>query len=377
LKGFVRRDSGRAAKDAAGRQKPRPGAKKQDVFERRASPPFRNYLRGASQATLCAVGYKMSFLSKLQPVFIVAAALAGIGAGKFVPGLERYAGHFIEIFLMGMLFFGFLNVDIKEISKSFSDLRFSVSALIINFIFTPLFTLALSKIFLAGRLDVQIGLIMLLVTPCTDWYLIFTGLANGNVPLGASILPLNLLLQIILLPVYLLLFMGAEVSFGFDVILKSILLVLIIPLFSANIVKFIVYKMKQHDVLKKILTKSDDIQFILLCLAIIAMFASHGVLLLGNTMLFVTLLPALVIFFAVIFFLSLCTGKLLHLPFKNIIPLIFTTQARNSPVSLAIAVVTFPHQPVISLVLVMGPLIELPILAINSSILKKIAARSV
>jgi ACR3 family arsenite efflux pump ArsB len=321
----------------------------------------------------------MSFLSKFQPVIIIAAALAGIAAGKFIPGLEQYAGHFIEVFLMCMLFFVFLNVDIKEISKSFSDLRFSLSALIINFIFTPLFTFALAKIFLAGRLDVQLGLIMLLVTPCTDWYLIFTGLANGNVPLGASILPLNLLLQIILLPVYLLLFMGSEVSFGFDVIFKSILLVLIIPLFSANAVKFVVQRIKRQDTLKNtlknILTKADDIQFILLCLAIIAMFASQGVLLLGNTMLFVTLLPALVIFFAVIFCLSLCTGKLLHLPFKNIIPLIFTTQARNSPVSLAIAVVTFPQQPVISLVLVMGPLIELPILALNSIILKKIAAR--
>ena len=317
----------------------------------------------------------MSFLSKLQPVFIIAAALTGIGAGKLIPPLEQYAGNCIEVFLMGMLFFVFLNVDVKEITKSFSDVRFSLAALIINFIFTPLFTFMLAKTFLAGRLDVQIGFIMLMVTPCTDWYLIFTGLANGDVPLGASILPLNLILQIILLPVYLLLFMGTDVSFGFDVILQSIVLVLIIPLAAANAVKYIVTKIKRQEALAKLLTKADDIQFILLCCAIIAMFASQGVLLLDNTILFITLLPVLLLFFAVLFCLALGTGKLLHLPFKNIIPLIFTTSARNSPVSLAIAVVTFPSQPVISLVLVMGPLIELPILAINSVILKKWEAR--
>ncbi len=44
---------------------------------------------------------------------------------------------------------------------------------------------------------------MLMVTPCTDWYLLFTGIARGNVPLSASILPMNLILQLALLPLYL------------------------------------------------------------------------------------------------------------------------------------------------------------------------------
>ena len=311
----------------------------------------------------------MGILSKLQPLFIILSALTGIVLGKTVPALEKYTGNFIEPFLMFMLFFVFLNVELKEISKSFSDLRFSIAALIINFVITPLFTFALSKLFLAGQIDLQIGFIMLMVTPCTDWYLIFTDAAKGNVPLGASILPLNLILQIILLPLYLLVFMGTEVSFGPGAIMQSILLVLIIPLAAANIAKFTAKKINRQSCLEKLLKKSDDIQFILLCLAIISMFSSQGSLLLGNTILFIKLLPPLLLFFVVIFCFSFFTGKILKLPFNNIIPLIFTTSARNSPVSLAIAAITFPLQPVISLVLVMGPLIELPVLAINSVLL--------
>jgi ACR3 family arsenite efflux pump ArsB len=67
-------------------------------------------------------------------------------------------------------------------------------------------------------------------------------------------------------------------------------------------------------------------------------------------------------------------GKKLKMPFQNTIPLLFTTSARNSPVSLAIAVISFPSDPVICLALVIGPLIELPILALNSVILKKMNA---
>ena len=239
----------------------------------------------------------MSILSKLQPLFIILSALIGIVFGKIIPVLEKLTGNFIEIFLMFMLFFVFLNVELKEISKSFSDLRFSISALIINFVITPLFTFVLSKLFLAGQIDLQIGFIMLMVTPCTDWYLIFTGLANGNVPLGASILPLNLILQIILLPLYLLLFMGTEVSFGLGAIIQSLLLVLIIPLVTANIVKFTAKKINRQSNLAKLLKQSDDIQFILLCFAIISMFSSQGSLLLGNTILFIKLLPPLLLFF--------------------------------------------------------------------------------
>jgi ACR3 family arsenite efflux pump ArsB len=42
-----------------------------------------------------------------------------------------------------------------------------------------------------------------------------------------------------------------------------------------------------------------------------------------------------------------------------------------TPLSLAIAVVTFPEQPLISLALVIGPLIELPVLSVISGILKR------
>lgn len=284
--------------------------------------------------------------------------------------IEQNAGKFIEIFLVLMLFFVFLGVDIKKITKSFTDLRFSVSALLINFLWTPIFSFALARIFFPGNTSLQTGFIMLMVTPCTDWYLIFTALANGNVALGSSILPLNLMLQIILLPVFLFIFVGQKVSFGAGLAVQSILFVLVIPLAAACMVKLISGKAAVN--LEKILAKNDAVQFVLLCLAIVSMFASEGSTLIDNLNIFVKLLFPLVIFFAVNLFLSLFTGKKLKLPFRDVVPLVFTTSARNSPVALAIAVIVFPLDPVISLVLVIGPLIELPVLAVDAVLLRKL-----
>jgi ACR3 family arsenite efflux pump ArsB len=312
----------------------------------------------------------MGLFTKLQAVFIIFAAFLGIALGKACVKIEQNAGGTVEIFLMAMLFFTFLGVDIKRISGSFKDLRFSVSALLVNFLWTPVFAFLLAKMFFPEQAALQTGFIMLMVTPCTDWYLIFTGLANGNVTLGASILPLNLILQVLLLPAYLLIFMGRALSFDIKMIVKSIVFVLVIPLMSSNIIKFVVRKTKTEKIFYRITEKNDGIQFILLCLAIISMFASQGSVLLANLNIFIKLLFPLIIFFVVNFFLSLSAGKKLKLPFQNIISLIFTTSARNSPVALTMAVVTFPSEPLISLVLVMGPLIELPVLALNSALLK-------
>ena len=61
----------------------------------------------------------------------------------------------------------------------------------------------------------------------------------------------------------------------------------------------------------------------------------------------------------------------MRFPKQDIVALNMTTLARNSPLSLAIAVVTFPEQPLVSLALVIGPLIELPVLSVISGILKR------
>jgi ACR3 family arsenite efflux pump ArsB len=308
-------------------------------------------------------------------VWIIVAALIGILVGQ-IGFIAQYSVGFIEVFLMALLFVVFSCVDIRDITKSFTNFKFSITALIINFVWTPVLAMLLGKLFLSQSADLQVGFLMLLVTPCTDWYLIFTGLARGNVPLGASILPMNLILQILLLPLYLWLFMGNVVTFVPTQMLTSIVLVLVVPLVTANLVKWVFRKAKHPDALSSFMEKAgDNLQLVFLCLAVIAMFASQGKLLFENVTLFAWLFVPLVIFFAVNFVLSLFVGSRLKMPFPDRVSLLFTTAARNSPVSLAIATIAFPAQPLISLALVIGPLIELPILALEASLARKIGKR--
>ena len=305
----------------------------------------------------------------MRSIIIIASVAVGILAGQ-INFMNAYSVHLIEPFLMIMLFGVFLQVDMTGLKNSFKNVRFASLTVLINFIWTPLFAWFLASSFLKGEPDLQIGFLMLMVTPCTDWYLLFTSMAKGNVNLGAAQLPLNLLLQIILLPVYLLIFAGSVVDIEILILLKSILIVLLIPFILANLFRFIyLKKYGEKNFENKILSHNDNMQFFFLNLAIIAMFASQGRLLIQNPKLLLIMLIPIIIFFAVNLIGVQLIGRTLKMNYEDTTALNLTTLARNSPLSLAIAVSAFPENPLISLVLVIGPLIELPILTVITKIL--------
>ncbi|MDR0888136.1 MAG: arsenic resistance protein [Candidatus Methanoplasma sp.] len=314
------------------------------------------------------MGEGLGTVTKLQPVIIIAVAIIGVVLGQLV-FFKDNLGVLMEPFLMVLLFLIFLKIDVQDIGKSFRNVKFTLTSLAINFIWTPFFAIGLGLIFL-GDIDMRIGFLMLLATPCTDWYLVFTAMTKGNVPLSTALLPLNLVLQVVLLPVYLFLLIGTNSSFDMGPILMSIVYVLVIPFVLANIVKFIIVRTKAKEKFLSVMdTQGDNLQLLFLCLAVVAMFASQGEMIVDNPVLLIKMLIPLGIFFIFNFILAQIVGKSLKYPFPDTISLSFTTLARNSPLALAIAVAAFPDQPLIALVLVVGPLIELPVLSLVSHVL--------
>ncbi len=314
----------------------------------------------------------MNLLTKLQPLIIILSALIGLLLG-YVTSLGSFSVHLIEPALMVLLYFVFLSVDGRKLKQSFTNVKFTLTAVTVNFIWTPVFAYVLGMIFFRTSLDLRMGLLMLLVTPCTDWYLVFTALADGNVELGASILPLNLLLQIVLLPVYIFIFFKDSVSVSAKNIIFSILFVLLVPFILSYLTKCVAkISDSPGSKVEWIKEQGDNAQLLFLCLAVIFMFASESKEVFDHPVLLLRMLAPMILFFVVNFLLVRAIGAREHLPAEDMTALNFTTLARNSPLSLAIAVAAFPDRPLISLALVIGPLIELPALGIIAVIIKRI-----
>ncbi|MGJ3236041.1 arsenic resistance protein [Marivirga sp.] len=308
----------------------------------------------------------MGKLEKFQTLIILLAVCLGLLLGQFEQ-IKVKADEVIVPALAAMLYGIFLSIPMRDLTKAFKNRRFAISSIAINFIWTPILAWILGYFLLSEHPYLWIGFIMLMVTPCTDWYLIFTQIAKGNVVLSTAILPVNLLLQLILLPFYLFLFNDMSGNINLSGIWESIIIILVIPFLLAQLTKSkLLNKNQKISINQRLSSFFTKAQLPFLCLAIAAMFAAQGEYLLENpAVLYLMLIPVLAFFF-VNFFFSQIVGRFLKFSFQDRVSLSMTTLARNSPISLAIAITAFPNQPLIALALVIGPLIELPILAIVS-----------
>lgn len=308
----------------------------------------------------------MELTEKLEPLIIFSAIILGLIFSK-IQMMAQNSDYLINIFLCLMLFGLFLEVPLKDIKNSFKNYKFTQTSLIINFIWTPLFGYFLGSLFLKGNIDILIGFFMLILTPCTDWYLIFTKLAKGDLTLSLSILPLNLILQILLLPVYLIIFTSGSML-NYTQLLYSLLIVIVIPFLLAQIIKYIL----NNNLNKKLSKIFSNLEIWLLSLAVFCIFTSQGELLFNNLNSLIIIFIPLILFFTINLILDLIISKKINFTYKEYASLTMTTLARNSPLALAIAINSFPNNKLISIALIIGPLIELPVLYIVSKLCLKI-----
>jgi ACR3 family arsenite efflux pump ArsB len=283
--------------------------------------------------------------------------------------VANLSGHLITPLLMGMLYAAFLPIPLRHLGGAFRNYRVTISSLAINFVWTPLLAWELGVLFLRDAPDLRVGLLMLMVTPCTDWYLLFTGIAKGNVGLATALLPLNFILQMVLLPFYLALFAQSEVSLDFNVLINKIAIVLLIPMGLALLSRYAIGRLKGPIWLHQKLPQVAMVQLLCLNLSIVSIFAAEGATVLQQPDLVLRLLLPIGLFFIINFLLSQLIGRAIKLAYSEVACLTCTTLARNSPVALAVAAAAFGDRPLIALTLVIGPLIELPIMALVTQLL--------
>jgi len=143
-------------------------------------------------------------------VYAVAVLLAiavGVGRPQTAPAIERL----IDPVLAVLLYVTFLEIPFVRLRRAFTNGRFMAAALGMNFLVVPVVVWGLTR-FLPREPVVLVGVFMVLLTPCIDYVITFAELAGGNSEQITATTPALMLVQLLLLPVYLWLFMGAEIA---------------------------------------------------------------------------------------------------------------------------------------------------------------------
>jgi ACR3 family arsenite transporter len=167
---------------------------------------------------------------------IVVGALAGWLASPVAPALAAAITPALGL----LLFATFLGVPMARIGRSVRDLRFLGTVLLLNFLVVPVVVFGLSR-FVAADRALLIGVLLVLLTPCVDYVIVFTGLAGGARDKLLAATPLLMVVQLALLPVYLLLFAGPDTTDRIDPapFLSAFLLLIVLPLAAAAAVQWL------------------------------------------------------------------------------------------------------------------------------------------
>ena len=164
------------------------------------------------------------------PVYLAAVA-SGVLVGLAAPGADNAFETLIYPVLGAMLYATFMQVPFTALRAAWADHRFLSASLGLNFLIVPVIVFALSRL-APGGTAVELGVLLVLLTPCIDYVIVFTRLAGGSDQRLLAAAPLLMLAQMALLPLYLWLFMGSELAEIFEPgpFLEAFLLLILLPL---------------------------------------------------------------------------------------------------------------------------------------------------
>lgn len=139
-----------------------------------------------------------------------------------------------------LLYATFVQVPMARLPAALKDRRYLVATILVNFIFVPAAVWSLA--WLAPREPTILpGIFMVLLVPCTDWFIVFSHLGKGDVKLALASTPLLLFGQFLILPFYLWLFLSETLG---EVIrlapfVQVFFLLIVLPLMLAAATEFL------------------------------------------------------------------------------------------------------------------------------------------
>jgi ACR3 family arsenite efflux pump ArsB len=163
-------------------------------------------------------------------VYAVAVALAvAVGAGR--PAWATPIEGLINPVLAVLLYVTFLEIPFVRLRRAFTNERFIGAALGLNFLVVPVVVWGLTRVLPADRV-VLVGVLLVLLTPCIDYVITFTDLADGDAEQLTATTPALMLVQLLLLPVYLWLFVGPEIAAVIEAgpFVEAFVLIIALPL---------------------------------------------------------------------------------------------------------------------------------------------------
>jgi ACR3 family arsenite efflux pump ArsB len=167
------------------------------------------------------------------PVYFACAVIAAIG-GIVAPDAAGNLDVLVTPAIAVLMYAMFLQIPFLDLKQGLSNKAFISAVLLSNFVLIPLLVWALTR-GLDDHPALLVGTLLVLLTPCIDYVVVFTHLGKGDSRLILAATPVLLLLQLLLLPIYLSVMTGSEsgVVIAMAPFVEAFLFLIVVPLLLA------------------------------------------------------------------------------------------------------------------------------------------------
>jgi len=297
-------------------------------------------------------------LERQQVWIYLAAIVCGLALGSVAPDVAPRFETLLWPVLAALLYSTFVQVPLLHVREAFRDGRFVLAILLGNFVLIPLLVWLILQ-WLPDDPALHLGVLLVLLVPCTDWFITFTQLGRGNTARAIAVTPLNLLLQLLLLPLYLWLMLPVadfSAAIKTEEMLPAALLLVGFPLVAAAFTEHWIEVRAGRAIWRERLGRWP-VPLLAVVVFLIAGAQVGTVLDAGPVLL--TVLPVFVGFLLVTALLALGLTRWLQLPMDTGRTLAFSLGTRNSFVVLPFALALPAGWETTVVVIVFQSLVEL------------------